>query len=332
MTSLPVRAFCVAALSLFAVDANAETWRLSSQMTPESIEGQTYQKFADLVNEYTNGDMSIRIYPNEQIGSSNSVTEQLSQGLIQLAPSASAFMARWEDGIRYAAAPFLFDDYAHWSSFIEGDLYQSWLKDVEDKAGISVLGSIPDMPRGSFRTLVSSKPINSADDINGLKIRQYQNELVIDAWGYLGAEVRVLPWAEVYDGINRGIVESVTAPVEQIQSMRFYEVAPYIVRTDEYPQAVAWMMNKKAWDKLSDENKDALLRAHKDAAAFSRDLLKKSADTIESDLSKQKDVKVDFQFDTAPLVEKMAQFYKERNAAGELPEGLLEAVEAARSK
>ena len=53
--------------------------------------------------------MSIRIYPNEQIGSSNSVTEQLSQGLIQLAPSASAFMARWEDGIRYAAAPFLFE-------------------------------------------------------------------------------------------------------------------------------------------------------------------------------------------------------------------------------
>ena len=101
------------------------------------------------------------------------------------------------------------NDYAHWSSFIEGDLYQSWLKEVEDKAGISVLGSIPDMPRGSFRTLVSSKPINSADDINGLKIRQYQNELVIDAWGYLGAEVRVLPWAEVYDGINRGIVESV---------------------------------------------------------------------------------------------------------------------------
>ena len=41
--------------------------------------------------------------------------------------------------------------------------------------------------------------------------------------------------------------------------------------------------------------------AHKDAAEFSRDLLKKSADTIESDLSKQKDVKVDFQFDTAPL-------------------------------
>ena len=87
----------------------------------------------------------------------------------------------------------MFDNYEHWSKFIEGDLFQSWLAKAEDAAGIGILGNIPDMPRGSFRTIVSSKPINSSDDIKGLKLRQYQNELVIDAWTYLGAEVRVLP-------------------------------------------------------------------------------------------------------------------------------------------
>ncbi|MER5172403.1 MULTISPECIES: TRAP transporter substrate-binding protein [Thioclava] len=315
-----------------ALPAHAETWRLSSMMTPDSFEGQTYQKFADLVDEYSNGDLTIKIYPNEQIGSMDSVVEQLSAGVIQLAPSAVGFMSRWEPGIKFAASPFLFDDYDHWARFIDGDLFQGWLNEVKDEAGISVLGDIPAMPRGSFRTLLTTKPIETADDIKGLKIRQYQSDLMIDAWTYLGAEVRVLPWGEVYDGINRGIVDAVTAPAESIESMRFYEVAPNIIRTDEYPQAVAFMMSEKAWEKLPEADQQALLRAHKEAAAYGRDLLAKQSATLKADLEAHDGVNVNFEFDTAPLVAKMKDFYAEYDKEGKLPEGLLDAVDAARDK
>ena len=251
--SFLIRLAGTAVLATAALPLHAETWRLSSMMTPDSFEGQTYQRFADLVEEYTEGEIEVRIYPNEQIGSMDSVVEQLSQGVIQLAPSAISFMSRWEEGINYAVAPFLFDDYDHWANFINGELFQSWLGTVEEEANITILGSIPDMPRGSFRTLLSTEPVETAADIEGLKLRQYQNDLIIDAWTYLGAEVRVLPWGEVYDGLNRGIVDAVTAPAESIESMRFYEVAPNIIRTDEYPQAVSWMMNQNAWEGLSTE-------------------------------------------------------------------------------
>jgi len=311
--------------------AHGETWRLSSMMTPDSFEGQAYQKFADLVKDYTDGAVEVRIYPNEQIGSMDSVIEQLSEGVIQIAPSAISFMSRWEDGIRYAGAPFLFDDYKHWSNFVNGGLFQSWLASVEKKANIKVLGNIPDMPRGSFRTLLSKSPVKTADDIAGLKVRQFNNQLVIDAWTRLGAEVRVLPWGEVYDGINRGIVDGVTSPAELIKSMRFYEVAPNIIRTDEYPQAVAWMMNAAAWNALTPKQQDGLERAHAEAAAFAREVLDEQSRTLTADLEAIDGVNVNFKFDTAPLVAGMAEFYKERAKAGELPEGLLEAVEAARS-
>lgn len=320
------------ALTLAALPASADVWRLSSMMTPDSFEGQAYQKFADLVKEYTNGDIEVRIYPNEQIGSMDSVVEQLSQGIIQLAPSGISFMSRWEDGIKYAAAPFLFDDYDHWAKFVNGELFQSWLGSVEDKAGISILGNIPDMPRGTFRTLLSKEPIETAADIEGLKLRQYQNDLIIDVWTHLGTEVRVLPWGEVYDGINRGIVDAVTSPAESILSMRFYEVAPYIIRTDEYPQAVSWMMNKAAWDGLSADNQAAMLRAHEEASAYSRELLEASAASLEADLTAKDGVHVDFTFDASPLVEKMATFYSDMGAKGELPDGLLDAVSAARGE
>lgn len=330
--SFLARLASTAVLATAALPLHAETWRLSSMMTPDSFEGQTYQRFADLVEEYTDGEIEVRIYPNEQIGSMDSVVEQLSQGVIQLAPSAISFMSRWEEGINYAVAPFLFDDYDHWANFINGELFQSWLGTVEEEANITILGSIPDMPRGSFRTLLSTEPVETAADIEGLKLRQYQNDLIIDAWTYLGAEVRVLPWGEVYDGLNRGIVDAVTAPAESIESMRFYEVAPNIIRTDEYPQAVSWMMNQKAWEGLSAEQQDAMTRAHEEAAAFGRELLAEQAASLQADLEAQDGVSVNFDFDNGPLVEKMQTFYADLDSAGELPDGLLDAVEAARGE
>lgn len=321
-----------AVLATAALPLHAETWRLSSMMTPDSFEGQAYQKFADLVSEYTDGEIEVRIYPNEQIGSMDSVVEQLSQGVIQLAPSGISFMSRWEEGITYAAAPFLFDDYQHWSNFVNGELFQSWLDGVADKANITILGNIPDMPRGSFRTLLSRTPVETADDIAGLKLRQYQNDLIIDAWTYLGAEVRVLPWGEVYDGVNRGIVDAVTSPAESIESMRFYEVAPYIIRTDEYPQAVSWMMNQDAWEKLTPEQQDAMTRAHAEASAYGRELLAEQSASLQADLEAQDGVTLNLDFDNAPLVAKMHEFYAEQDAEGKLPEGLLDAVEAARAE
>lgn len=331
MTSLP-RLLGATVLVCAALPATAETWRLSSMMTPESFEGQAYQRFADLVAEYSEGDLDIRIYPNEQIGSMDTVVEQLSQNIIQLAPSAVSFMSRWEDGIRYASAPFLFDDYDHWAAFIDGQLFQDWLSSVKDTAHITILGRIPDMPRGSFRTLLTVNPIETADDIAGIRMRQFQDELVIESWENLGAEVRVLPWGEVYDGINRGIVDAVTSPAEQIQSMRFYEVAPNIIRTDEYPQAVAWMMNADAWTALSPELQAAVTKAHEEASAYARELLAAESKTLVADLEAVEGVSVNFDFDTAPLVQKMADFYAARDADGKLPAGLLDAVDAARTE
>ncbi|RPE72157.1 TRAP-type C4-dicarboxylate transport system substrate-binding protein [Pacificibacter maritimus] len=319
-----------ALLSAAALPVAAETWRLSSMVSPDSIEGQAYEILAEKTAEYSNGDLTIRIFPNSQIGEMDAVVEQLSAGVIQLAPSAMTFLARWEDNIRYASAPFLFDDYDHWAEFIRGDMVQGWLGKVTDASGISVLGDAPAFPRGSFRTLLSVDPITSAEDIAELRIRQFNSQLVIDVWENQGAEVVVLSWGEVYDAINRNIVNAVTSPLELIESTRFYEVAPNIVRTDEYPQAIAFMMNQEAFDDLSPENQDALLRAHADASAFAWETVFSGADETVERIKALEGVTYSDSFDTSAILATTSEFYAAREAAGELPEGLMDAVEAAR--
>ena len=308
----------------------ADTWRLSSQMPPDSFEGKAYTKFSELAEQHSGGKLDVRVFPSSQLGKINAVVEQLSAGTIQLVPSSATFLGKWVPEIRYISAPFAFEDGDHWVRFMESELVAGWLKQVEEKSGITLLGKITDFPRGSYRVLVSKKPITSVDDLKNLKVRQFSQELVVEGWGHLGAEVRVMAWNEVYDGLNRGIIEAVTSPAELVESMRFYEVAPHVTRTNEYPQGIAFMMNKEAFDGLDAAMQEALTKAHQDASAFERELLKTE---LAASLERLKAAGTTYSEDlpTRDFVQRMWDFYKAREAAGKLPEGFLEAVDAARA-
>jgi tripartite ATP-independent transporter DctP family solute receptor len=332
--TLKFRNRCVAAIAATACvfglagQASGAEWRLSSMMTDNSIEGQGYTMFASLAEKYTNGAVKIRVYPNEQLGKMDAVVEQVSAGVIHIAPSSASFLSKWEPEIKFIGAPFIFKDYAHWAKFMNSPLVASWLASVENKAGIMVLGKISDFPRGSGRVILSRTPVNSIGDLKGLKVRQFQDPLIVESWRHLGAEVRVMAWGEVYDGINRRIIDAVTSPLELVASSKFYEVAPYVTWTEEYPQGVAFMMNAKAFKALTPDQQAGLRKAHEEASAFVRAQIKDYLADFSKKLPSDKIVfKTDM--DLKPFVARMAEFYAAQDKAGKLPKGFLAAVDAA---
>ena len=58
------------------------------------------------------------------------------------------------------------------------------------------------------------------------------------------------------------LANAVTSPAALVESMGFYEQAPYITQTNEFWQGLPFMMNAAAFDDLSEENQKALLQAH----------------------------------------------------------------------
>ena len=81
----------------FAADV---TWRMAHKMPPDSPEGKVFQKFADLVDEYSNGKMMIKMFPNEQLGKTNAVLEQLKMGTVHLYAEGSTYM-KWSKRYNY---------------------------------------------------------------------------------------------------------------------------------------------------------------------------------------------------------------------------------------
>jgi TRAP-type C4-dicarboxylate transport system substrate-binding protein len=316
-------------LILVGAQANADTWRMSHKMPPGSVEGKLFQIFADRVDQYTNGKLKIQVFPAEQLGKDDTVLEQLQIGTINVYPEGGSYLQKWVPDVKWMSAPFLFDNRDHWSRFLHTPLYKSWIKQLEDKAGITVIGDESKFVRGPYRVMVAKKPVHSLQDIQGLKLRMHPDQLASAAWRHLGAEVRVLAWTDVYESISRGIVQAVNSPIALVEPMRFYEVAPHIIRHNEYPQGIAFMANAKAYHGLDDTTRNEVLKAYDDTAQESQQIMADAAAKVLRDM-KAKNVTYE-EIDTQPFVKRMASFYKEAEEKGDMPKGFMDAVNSART-
>ncbi|EFL88177.1 TRAP transporter substrate-binding protein [Ahrensia sp. R2A130] len=322
-----------AALALAATTGTAfaaESWRMATKMPVDSPEGKIFAKFAELTGKYSDGELTIKVFPNEQLGKEDAVLEQLQANVIQIYGEGFGFLKKWVPETSWTNAAFMFEDREHWARFMNSDLAKSWFKQVEDKAGITLLGDPTLILRGPYRVMVTKEPVKSLDDVAGRKLRMHPNQLAIATWSHLGAEVITMPWTEVYSGIDKGIVGAVNSPVALVESMRFNEVAPNIARTDEYHQSIGFMVNKAALDGLDDKQRDALMKAYNEAGAMSTSAMQ---DVTDASLKRMQENGVNYvELDTAPFVERMKSFYADLQAKGELPEGFVEAVEATKAK
>ncbi|WP_299821804.1 TRAP transporter substrate-binding protein [uncultured Jannaschia sp.] len=302
---------------------------MATKQPVDSPEGQIFELFADLTEEYTNGELVVQVFPNEQLGKEDAVLEQLQANIIQIYAEGFGYMKKWEPALAWLSAPFAFDDYDHWQRFMTSDTVDAWFDSAAEQSGVRPLGDPTRILRGPFRVMVSNVPVESAEAIEGVKIRMHENKVAIETWDHLGAEVITLPWTEVYQGIQKGIVEAVNSPIALVESMRFNEVAPYITRHDEYWQSVGFMVNEAALNDLSKETRAGLMRAYDEAGTESQELMSSVADKSIADM--EADGATYTVLDTAPLVEKMQTYYDEMAASGALPDGFLEAIEAARA-
>lgn len=315
------------ALTLTAGIAQAETWRFATKMPADSPEGLVFQRFADLVGEYSDGDLTVQVFPSEQLGKEDSILEQLELGTVNLYAEDAFFLQKWVPDIKWVAPHFLFQSREDWVTFTQSDLVQGWFEQAEEVAGVRALGEPMAVVRGPYRVLISDTPIETYEDIAGVKLRMYPDDLAISVWKHLGADLQMLAWTETYQALQTGVAEAVTSPAALVEAMKFYEQAPYVTRTNEYWQGLPFMMNAAAFDALPEKDQAALLKAHEEAGAYSEDLMAENSAAMRGALEAEGVTFTDMPLE--PLFDHMAEWFKELDAEGALPEGLIDAALAA---
>ena len=305
-------------------------WKMTHKMPPDSAEGKAFQRFADLVKEKSAGKMTVKIFPAEQLGKTEATLELLENGTIQVYPEGETYLQKYVDELKYTNAPFLFENRDHYARFINSPRVKGWTEKVRKERNIVIVGNVADFVRGPYRVMLSKKPITSLADVNGLKLRLHPDELNIAVWRELGANTIVLAWTEIYESLDRGIIEACNSPMALVEPMKFYETAKYITRHDEFPQGLAFMTNAKDFEKLSPELKKVVVDAVKGAGDYSAVLMEKQAQESIARMEK-KGVKYSV-IDKKPFVEKIAKLYAKMESDGKMPKGLLAEIQALAKK
>jgi len=231
-------------------------------------QGQALKKFKEIVEEKTGGKIKVQTYFSAQLGDDLKMVEALKAGTQEITiPSTSPLVGTIKEfGI--FDFPFLFRDPKEADAVLDGPLGQKLL-DLLPQHGLVGLAYW----ENGFRNLTNSRhPVETVEDFKGLKIRTMQNKVHIDAFQALGANPVPMPFSEVFSALESKTVDGQENPLATIESNKYYEVQKYLTITNHVYTPFVFLVSKKFWDQLSEEEKQILKEAAVEAGKYQREL------------------------------------------------------------
>jgi TRAP-type C4-dicarboxylate transport system substrate-binding protein len=301
--------------------ADAKVLKCGTKMPVDSIEGQSFQHFADLVAEKTNGEVVVDIYPSEQLGDTTTEMDNLQLGTQDLYIEGIALWARYDSIFDYGNIPFLFTNYDEYREKTLGEITEKE-QEVLLNNGQRMLTTERNWIRGPYRVLVSTEPF-TVDSVKGLRIRSFDSATYGEAWKRLGANPLTLAWSDCYMGLKQGTVAAVASPLSLVYDMKFTEVAPYVTNISEFPQEIGVVISEKTYQSLTEDQQKAMEDAANEAAEWGNQLLDESSADLMQKMTDENNAQFS-EIDTTPLKEQLTDWYKELESEGTIPEGILE--------
>nr|WP_234397024.1 TRAP transporter substrate-binding protein [Bacillus massiliglaciei] len=234
-------------------------------------QGQGMNKFKELVEEKSGGKMKVQNYFDATLGDDLKMTEALQAGMQEITvPSTSPLVGIIPEYGIYDF-PFVFQTSEEAYSVLDGKVGQKLLDKLPDY-GLVGLGYW----ENGFRQLTNSKhPVKTAADFKGLKIRTMQNEVHLDAFEKLGANPSPMAFSEVFTALESHTVDGQENPLATIVTQKYDEVQTNLSLTNHVYTPFVFLVSKKFWDGLSEEEQKILRESAEEARDYQREVNRK---------------------------------------------------------
>lgn len=237
-----------------AVSTGAATLKLkfSHQNNVYDADQLLAETFKKLIEEKTNGAITVTIYPGTLTTSEEEAIEFIKSGTVDLDTNSAGHIAGFYDDIQFLQLPYLFKSPAHYNVARQSDVVKQILAEVSKATGLIALGIYSDC--NGFG-IASTKPIRSIADTKGIKLRCMQNPLFIDIYEAFGFTVTPTDWGELYTSLQTGLVNADDLGCYCQYIFKLKEVVnSFAVLHQMWTQKIL-MISPKTWAKLSDEQK-----------------------------------------------------------------------------
>lgn len=237
--------------------------------------------FAKYVMEASKGKYDVRVFPNSQLGKEDAYIAQTRKGIIQMCATGTQTGSLFP-AMAMLETPMLYDNLEHAHRAMNGETFKLINEGFSEKSGLTTLNAFP----LGFRHFYTKKPVNTVEDLHGLRMRVPNIPLYIEFAKQLGQSGQPMPFAEVPSALDQGTIDGGDSPFSDIVALKMYEIAPNITLSGHILVIHSLYINNDFYASLPAEDKkifdDAAKRSAEDVWKLVAEGEKKAIEKIQA--------------------------------------------------
>ena len=225
------------------------------------------KQFASRVETGTKGEIKINIFPNNVLGGPPEQAQQIKLGAIDMGLPTQGQLDKYDTAFAAVMVPFVFDGPAHVFRVLDGPA-MAWLAPLAERQGFILLRNW----EYGFRNVTNSvRPINTPDDMKGLKLRTPPELQIQASMEALGAVVQAIAFPELYLALSQKVVDGEENPIAVIYFNKFYEVQKHLAITRHVYNNMIHTVSAATWKRLTPDQQTIF----REESATAGDLMRK---------------------------------------------------------
>jgi len=265
MSPSPVRLALVLAATLATPASATLQINLAVVTKPGSAQNVAAEKFKEIVESRSGGEIGVKIHHSASLGSETEILQQIQMNTVEMGIITTGPFDTFDPIVRVIDYPFVFKDEWQADRILDGPLGQEILSSLET-SGFKGLA----FSENGFRHLTNSrKPVKTADDVAGLKIRVMESALHKAIWQALGANPTPMPWP-IYTELEQRVIDGQENPLWVAEVYKMYEVQKYMTLTRHVYSGHIDVASLAWWKTLDAKTQELLQSAMAQAARFQR--------------------------------------------------------------
>lgn len=260
----------IAVAATLALGAS-NTWaqqvlRLSHNAAPGNPKAEASLKFAELVEQKTEGRVKVEVGGSAQFGDDVESLTNMRLGTLAFSANSQGTTSNVVPEFGVIGLPFLFRDLEHAYSVVDGEIGDK-LNEYSQQKGLVLLA----LWDNGIRHVSNNKhPIQTPADLSGLKLRTPPDPMTLDIFRALGANPGPLAFSELYIALQQGVFDGQENPLMNIYSSKLHEVQKFISLTGHKYETTPFFASRMVWNQLSTADQEAVKQAAVEAGKINR--------------------------------------------------------------
>jgi TRAP-type C4-dicarboxylate transport system substrate-binding protein len=245
-------------LAVSAVASAQESYllRFGHVQTDAEEYHKAYVRWAERVAERSGGRLQIEVFPNAQLGVEADVLEQMRRGSNVGWQTDPARLGQYVEEFAVLYGAYLLSGFEDFERLVGSPTIESWSQRLEEEFGLKVVSYA--YAQG-FRNVMANKVARSPQEMRGIRIRTAPAPAWLATVNSLGAVATGLPYGELYNAVQTGVVDGAELPAAAARALSVYEVADYIIETRHIYQMNVQVVSAEWFNSLPEDLQQILV-------------------------------------------------------------------------